>query len=100
MGFRFRKSVKLFPGVRINLSKSGPSLSVGGRGHTLNVSSRGTRATVGIPGTGVSFSKRLSSATAPRQTLEQTPPSTGPKSAAWIWFIFIAGLVVLFLLLK
>ena len=53
MAFRFRKSVELFPGVRINLSKSGPSLSVGGRGHTLNVSKRGTGATVGIPGTGL-----------------------------------------------
>jgi len=29
MGFRFRKSIKLLPGIRINLSKSGVSTSVG-----------------------------------------------------------------------
>ena len=100
MAFRFRKSVKLFPGVRINLSKSGPSLSVGGRGHTLNVSKRGTRATVGIPGTGLSISKNLSNAPAPRQDFEQTPETTAPKSSALLWFIVLAGLVVLFLLMK
>lgn len=52
MGFRFRKSVKIAPGVKINLSKSGGSLSLGGRGATVNVSSRGVRSTYSIPGTG------------------------------------------------
>lgn len=31
MGFRYRRSKKIVPGVRINLSKSGPSLTVGGK---------------------------------------------------------------------
>lgn len=52
---RFRKSLKIAPGVRVNLSRSGPSLSVGGRGATANFSKRGTRTTLGIPGTGLSF---------------------------------------------
>ncbi|MDP3525283.1 MAG: DUF4236 domain-containing protein [Hoeflea sp.] len=52
---RFRKSLKIAPGIRINLSRSGPSLSVGGRGATANFSKRGTRTTLGIPGTGLSF---------------------------------------------
>lgn len=56
MGFRFRKSIKLFSGVRLNLSKSGVSASVGKPGATVNISERGTRTTVGIPGTGVSYS--------------------------------------------
>ena len=50
MGFRFRKSVKVLPGVKLNISKSGISTSVGRRGATVNFSKRGTRATVGIPG--------------------------------------------------
>ncbi|KAB8331127.1 DUF4236 domain-containing protein [Scytonema tolypothrichoides VB-61278] len=41
MGFRFRKSVKIAPGLKLNLSKSGGSLSIGGRGATVNLSSRG-----------------------------------------------------------
>lgn len=59
MGWGFRRSFKLAPGVRINLSRSGISTSLGGRGATVNVSRRGTRATVGIPGTGLSFSQHL-----------------------------------------
>lgn len=60
MGFRFRKSIKLLPGVRVNFSKSGTSLSVGGKGATANFSKRGTRVTVGIPGTGISYSEKIS----------------------------------------
>ena len=53
MGMRFRKSVKICKGVKVNFSKSGASLSLGGRGHSMNFGGRGTRATVGIPGTGM-----------------------------------------------
>jgi hypothetical protein len=60
MGFRFRKTIKLFPGVKLNLSKSGISTSIGVPGATINVSKRGNRGTVGIPGTGISYSEKLS----------------------------------------
>jgi Protein of unknown function (DUF4236)/Bacterial SH3 domain len=56
MGFRFRKSIKLFPGIKLNFSKSGMSTSIGGQGATINLSKRGTRQTIGLPGTGLSFS--------------------------------------------
>lgn len=59
MGWGFRKSIKLAPGVRLNLSRSGISTSFGGRGATVNIGQKGTRATVGIPGTGISFSQRV-----------------------------------------
>lgn len=61
MGMRFRKSVKICKGVRVNFSKSGASLSLGGRGHSVNYSKRGTRTTIGIPGTGISYSTNVSS---------------------------------------
>lgn len=61
MGLRFRKSVKICKGVKVNFSKSGASLSLGGRGHSMNFGGRGTRATVGIPGTGLSYSTKLTS---------------------------------------
>jgi hypothetical protein len=60
MGFRFRKTIKLFPGVKLNFSKSGVSTSIGGPGATINISRRGTRGTFGITGTGVSYSESLS----------------------------------------
>jgi hypothetical protein len=59
MGFRYRSSIRLAKGLRINLSKSGASLSVGRPGATVNVGRRGTRATVGVPGTGLSWSERI-----------------------------------------
>lgn len=61
MGFRFRKSVKIAPGIKLNLSKSGGSLSIGGRGATVNISSRGVRSTYSIPGTGLSYVTQTSS---------------------------------------
>lgn len=59
MGFRFRKSVKICKGVKINFSKSGASLTLGGRGHSITMGKR-SRATFGIPGTGLSYSTSLS----------------------------------------
>ena len=52
MAFRFQRRIKLFPGFRLNLSKSGVSTSVCIPGFSVN--SRGT-TTVGIPGTGLSY---------------------------------------------
>lgn len=60
MAFRFRKSFKVAPGLRLNVSRSGPSVSVGGRGLTANFSSRGTRTTMSIPGSGLSFTSSSS----------------------------------------
>lgn len=60
MPFKFRKSIKLAPGIKVNLSKSGISTSVGGKGHTVNVGKRGVKTTVGIPGTGISHTSNIS----------------------------------------
>jgi hypothetical protein len=61
MGFRFRKRPRLLPGVRLNISKSGfSSISAGVRGFTVNIGRKGTRTTVGVPGSGLSYTTRLS----------------------------------------
>ena len=59
MGFRFSRRISLFKGVRFNISKSGTSVSVGSRGGWLTFGKKGTRATVGIPGTGMSWSEKI-----------------------------------------
>ena len=56
MGLRFRKSIKICKGVKVNLSKTGLSLSLGGKGYTCNLSKRGVRHTASLPGTGISYS--------------------------------------------
>lgn len=60
MGLRFRKSIKIMPGVRLNATLGGISATVGRRGASVNVGKRGVRGTVGIPGSGLSYSERLS----------------------------------------
>ncbi|MFA6810365.1 MAG: DUF4236 domain-containing protein, partial [Desulfoplanes sp.] len=60
MGFRFWRRIKIAPGVTLNLSKSGGSLSFGPRGAKFTVGSRGKRATVGIPGTGLFYTTTFS----------------------------------------
>jgi hypothetical protein len=52
---RFHKSFKIFPGIRVNLSKSGIGLSEGVGPVHVSEGPRGTRETVSVPGTGVSF---------------------------------------------
>jgi len=61
MGLCFRKSISLGKGIKLNLSKSGPSISFGKKGLRQSISLNGkTRTTVGIPGTGVYYTKSSS----------------------------------------
>lgn len=58
MGFRFRKSVKIVPGVRLNIGKKSVGISAGVKGARVSVNSSGRKTTtVGLPGTGLSYSK-------------------------------------------
>ena len=63
MGFRFRRCITIIPGVRINLSNTIPSLSIGPRGASVSVGSRGTYANIGLGG-GLSYRTRLDRAAA------------------------------------
>lgn len=91
MGWRFRKSFKLFPGVRVNLGKKGiTSVSLEGGGVTTNINPKGVSNSYSISGTGISyqtartplFNKSGSSnkSTSNQQSSTQTP--TNPASLA------------------
>ncbi len=56
MGLRFRKSISLCKGVKLNFGKTGMSVSLGTKGYhkTINTSGRVT-TTVGLPGTGIYY---------------------------------------------
>lgn len=56
---RYRKSIRLAKGLRINVSKSGLSLSAGIPGLSITQGSRGTYLNAGIPGTGLYDRKRI-----------------------------------------
>lgn len=55
MGFRFRRTLSLGPLLRLNFSKSGTSLSAGVRGARMTFGRNGIRTTVGLPGSGLSY---------------------------------------------
>jgi hypothetical protein len=58
--FRFRKIIPLGKFFRINVSKTGASVSVGRPGATVNVRKDRVDGTVGVPGSGLSYKERLS----------------------------------------
>jgi len=87
MGWRFRRSFRIIPGLRLNISKRGlSSLSIGGPGATLNVGRRGVRQTIGIPGTGLSYTTssrgrgRSTSPIAVTHVEANAPPSIAPAT--------------------
>jgi len=77
MKFKFRKRIKIAPGIRINISKSGISTSIGRPGATINLSKRGTRVSAGIPGTGISTTKVYKRE--PENNEDITPHQTAPE---------------------
>jgi hypothetical protein len=59
-GLRFQKRISILPGLlRLNLSKSGASASVGPRGADVNIGSNGVTTNAGIPGTGLSYRQKV-----------------------------------------
>ncbi len=82
MGFRYRKSIRIAKGVRLNVSKSGVGLSAGVRGARYSVHSSGRRtATVGIPGSGMSWSQTSGGGRAPSRTRSSASGSSPPAPA-------------------
>ena len=93
MGFRFRRTKKILPGVRVNLNNGSASVSFGPRGFKHTISTSGKRTTtVGIPGSGLSWTTTSGgkSSTRPSQPVQKAPatPATpetlysGPTSMA------------------
>lgn len=79
MGLRFRKSFKIAPGVRVNLNKKSASISVGTKGARITKSTSGrTTTTVGIPGTGISYSKSHTSKRKTSSTVNKASADTLP----------------------
>ena len=79
MGLRFRRSIKIAPGVRVNLNKKSASVTFGPKGLKHTVSTTGkSHTTVGVPGTGLSYT---TSGDRPASVPAAQRP-TSPKSKA------------------
>jgi len=97
MGLRFRRTVRLFPGVRLNFSGSGISTSIGGRGAHVTYGHGHVRTTVGLPVTGISYT------TINKHQGSRAPSSAGnsrPTSgrAGGLFAILILGFVLIYIM--
>ena len=88
MGFRFWRRVRIAPGVFLNLSGGGASVSFGPRGAKLTIGRRGVRATAGIPGTGLYYTTKVggSRKRARKTPKPETKPPTDPAEALKLGF--------------
>ena len=98
MGFRFRRSLRIAPGLRLNFSRSGISTSLGGRGATYTIGPRGTRTTVGLPGTGLfwtsSSARRTPAAGTDLPDAAGAALSQGGAGCVWIAAILAVILMI------
>ena len=102
MGFRFHRSVKILPGIRVNFGKRGVSTSIGVRGAHVTFGKTGTRTTVGLPGSGISYT-RLEKPHRRGLTLTTGEPPSDPgvpqrsaqRGVLWIGLIVMAIVVAI-----
>ena len=84
MSLRFRRTLKIMPGVRLNFNKDSVGLSLGVRGAHYTMNSKGRRTvSAGIPGTGLYSVETLSSGRGKSRSSSQgslTQESSGPPA--------------------
>ncbi len=99
MGFRFRKSINLGKGFRINFSKSGIGYSLGTKGYRITKTANGKiRQTFSIPGTGISYVEETGQ-TYSHQAQNQLSYKETVKRSFICGFILLAGLLVIGLII-
>jgi S-DNA-T family DNA segregation ATPase FtsK/SpoIIIE len=72
MGWRYRKRIKILPGIHINISKSGISTNVGVKGASVTFGPKGTYVNTGLPGTGVYRRDRISGSAKKYESTNET----------------------------
>jgi hypothetical protein len=93
MGLRLRKSLKLAPGVRLNLAKRATSLSIGGKGLRLNLR-KGVRTKVSRLGRRASSSLHTAYSTK-RRLQPQNSGSENPMLAVGLVFLAMLSVVAM-----
>ena len=100
MGMRYRKSIKIAPGVKLNVGKKSAGISVGGKYGGMSFNSKtGARARTSIPGTGISYSEKIASSsnsshnsTSIKKTSAQKNTKPVPQR---VWFIIVAAIFLI-----
>ncbi len=77
MGLRFKKSVKIAPGVKVNLNKKSAGITVGPKGSKVTVNTKGRKTvSVGVPGSGLSYTKSSDGTSSNKKAVKSTSHSS------------------------
>lgn len=96
MAWKYRKRIKIVPGVTINVSRSGVSTTIGPKGASVNIGKNGTYLNTGIPGTGIYDRQRIGGGTNRKSSVLSTQGTSGRgktsgyDNSGCFWFIGIA----------
>lgn len=83
MGLRFRKSVKIAPGVRLNIGKKSVGVSAGVKGYRKSINSSGRVTTsIGTPVAGVSYVKTENFKTKKKKATSNRASSTATAASS------------------
>lgn len=94
MSWRFRRSISLGKGVKLNIGKKGIGVSAGIKGVRVGMNSKGsTYTSIGIPGTGLSSVNYQSNNSKPGTNINKTN-NTG-HSGIQIFLVLIAMILIL-----
>ena len=77
MAWKYRKRIKIAPGVTINFSRSGVSTTIGPKGASVNIGKNGTYLNTGIPGTGIYDRQRIGGGTNRRSSVTSSQGTSG-----------------------
>ena len=100
MAWKFRKRIKIAPGLTINVSRSGVSTTIGSKGASVNIGKNGTYLNTGIPGTGIYDRQRIGGGTNGRSSdMSSQGTSGGGNTSGFVnsgcfWFIGIAMFIM------
>ena len=83
MAWRFRKRFQILPGVKLNISKSGHSATVGKKGASVNITKNGAYLNTGIPGTGLYRRDKISS-----NTMKKVEKADNYREPSCLFIIF------------
>jgi len=93
MGIRFRKRIKILPGVHINLSRSGISTSLGVRGASITKGYGQTRTNLGIPGSGISHNAVTGDTKRQEHNTDPEAPSAWAQAFNFIGSFLVGALI-------
>ena len=95
MSFRFQRRIKILPGLRLNVSKTGISWTVGTRGASVTARDGKLTSNLGLPGTGLSYRRRLDLPSQDQVDQDQPRPPPASSTPSWLVLAVVLGLGIL-----